>query len=63
MRARSPICAGHAPGNWGTRMANHLTLTQLRDKTMARVWQDQKTAKLSAYLAGKVVAEMQSWEA
>jgi site-specific recombinase XerD len=39
-------------------MANHLTLSQLRDKTMARVWQDQKTAKLSAYLAGKIVAAL-----
>jgi integrase len=39
-------------------MANHLTLAQLREKTIARVWQDQKTAKLSAYLAGKIVAAL-----
>jgi len=39
-------------------LSNHLTLSQLRDKTIARVWADQKTAKLSAYLAGRIVAEL-----
>lgn len=39
-------------------MSNNLTMSQLRDKTIARVWQGQKTVKLSAYLAGKIVAEL-----
>jgi integrase len=39
-------------------MSNNLTMSQLREKTIARVWQGQKTVKLSAYLAGKIVAEL-----